>query len=109
MTPKGNLQIGNIPLILGIDLFPVSIRQEVRGIEIIHKRRTIHHRHTTIQPSDLAQSSRSNELRQLLSVFWRLSRIDGKTFFDFLESGGSEGFGEFGGECFRYLDGFGYA
>jgi hypothetical protein len=50
---KHDLQIGDVPLILRRNLRAMSVRQEVRRVEITQESRTVHHTDASIQTSDL--------------------------------------------------------
>lgn len=93
-------QIGNVLLILWVDVFSIPISQEVGSVEIAQESCAIHHTDTAVQSCNLAQTPRGNQLGELLSCFWRRGLVLWEGLLDLIDGSPGEGVGEFGGECF---------
>ena len=56
------LQVGDIPLVLWLDIHSMSISQEVDSLEIIHVSSRVYDRDTCVQTSNLVEPTFSDKL-----------------------------------------------
>jgi hypothetical protein len=61
LSERGDLQIGDVPLVLWLNIDPMTISQKVDSLEVIHEASRVDYRNARIETSDLVQSTLGNQ------------------------------------------------
>lgn len=83
---NGHGQIGDVPLVLGLDIDTMSVGEEINRFKVIHESSRVDDRDTGVQPGNLVETTFGYQFGESSSRLGRLSRIFGKRLFDILES-----------------------